>query len=243
MVDNRQSRVRLITVLVATFLLAFAVTAQVKAQLIPGSNAVARNQVLVNTVQGLERDNEALRGRIAAIAAQIKLLDSRLAETSATARGVEAALSAERDVAGLSPVSGPGVSVDLASGPNPHLRNDTKNDWQVRYIDIQDVVSAMWSAGAEAISVNRQRVVPTSSFYVAGPDVLLNGVHLASPYRLEAIGDGSRLNGELSNDSSLDDLKNRREVYQLRFSWKTERSLRLPAYDGAFLVRFTVAGQ
>jgi uncharacterized protein YlxW (UPF0749 family) len=241
--EDSQSRARLITVLVVTFLLAFAVTAQIKAQLIPSSNTVARNQVLLNTVTGLERDNQALRDRIAAIAAQTRALDKRLAQTSALAHDTAAQAQSQRELAGLTSASGPGVVVDLVDGTNPHRSDDTKNEWRVHYIDIQDVVNLLWSAGAEAIGINHERMVPTSSFYVAGADVLLNGVHLASPYHIEVIGDGSHFNQALSDNSSLADLKTRSDVYQLRFSWKTERSLQLSAYEGAFLVRFAVAGQ
>ena len=112
----------------------------------------------------------------------------------------------------------------------------------VKYLDIQDVVNLLWSANAEAVSVNGQRVVNTSSFYITGADVLLNGVHLASPYRFEAIGDGNRLNAFLSDANNLSELKTRSEIYQLKFHWQRERDMTLPAFDGAFIVRYAVAG-
>jgi uncharacterized protein YlxW (UPF0749 family) len=132
--------------------------------------------------------------------------------------------------------------VRLAHGNDPHVPGDTKRDWQVKYVDIQDVVNLMWSAGAEAVSVNRQRVVPSSSFYVAGSDLLLNGVHLTAPYEVDGIGDGSRFNTMLSDPGSLSDLKNRGELYQLKLTWRTERNLKLPAYDGALVVRYASGG-
>ena len=104
------------------------------------------------------------------------------------------------------------------------------------------LVSNCWSANAEAVSVNGQRVVATSSFYVAGSDLLLNGVHLTAPYRIEAIGDGGHANDVLSNSSNLAELKSRSDLYQLKLKWQIERSLTLPAYDGAFTVRSAVAG-
>ena len=97
----------------------------------------------------------------------------------------------------------PGISVDLANGNDPHIVGDNKRDFQVKYTDIQDVVNLLWSSGAESVSVNNQRVVASSSFFVAGTDVLLNGTHLTPPYHIEAIGDGNAFNQALSDSGNL----------------------------------------
>src|SRR5207245_11271654 len=130
---------------------------------------------------------------------------------------------------------GPGIAVDLGNGRSPHTTT-TGHEWEVGYVDVQDVANLLWAAGAEAVSVNRERVVPLSSFYVAGGDLLVGGVHTASPYRIEAIGDGSRMDQALSDDNALVELKNRSQLYQMTFDWHVLRSLNLPAYAGAFVV-------
>ncbi|MHB8508730.1 MAG: DUF881 domain-containing protein [Candidatus Dormibacteria bacterium] len=241
--DPRESRTRLLTVLAVTFVLAAAVTAQVKAELIPTSNQVARDQALVQSVQSLEHENANLRADVVATGARINGLNSRLASQSAEALNLQHAIRGQRDVAGLTPVQGPGVVVELGSGPDPHAPNDASEAWLVRYIDIQDVVNVLWASGAEAVSVNHQRVVPDSSFYQAGSDVLLNGVHLRSPYELDAIGDSGHFNQALGGDNNLSELKSRSQLYQLKFTWHAERGLRLAAFDGAFVMRYAVAGQ
>jgi uncharacterized protein YlxW (UPF0749 family) len=239
---DRVGRTRGLTIVVVTFLLAAAVTAQLKASLVPASNRVARDQQLVNSARALEEDNSNLRGQLQAIEDAIKRDNERLAQTSQQAQEAQLAARDLKEKAGLTKVSGPGISVDLANGNDPHVTGDNRRDWLVKYLDIQDVVNLLWSANAEAVSVNGQRVVSTSSFYVAGTDVLLNGVHLTSPYHLEAIGNGNHFNDVLSGSSNLSELKNRSDIYQLKFRWQTERDLRLPAFDGAFIVRYAVAG-
>jgi len=239
---EERARARGLTIVVVTFLLAAAVTAQLKASLVPASNRVARDQQLVNSAQALEQDSSNLRGQLQALKDQIQRDNQRLAQTSQQAQEAQLAARDLKEKAGLTRVSGPGISVDLANGNDPHVTGDNRRDWLVKYLDIQDVVNLLWSANAEAISVNSQRVVNTSSFYVAGTDVLLNGVHLASPYHFEAIGDGNHFNDFLSDPNNLSELKTRGDIYQLKLHWQTERDITLPAFDGAFIVRYAVAG-
>jgi uncharacterized protein YlxW (UPF0749 family) len=235
-------RVRGLTIVFVTVLLAAAVTAQLKASLVPNSNRVARDQQLVTSARTLEADNVSLRAQLQSIQDQIKRDNERLAKTSQEAMQAQLSTRDQKERAGMTKVSGPGISVELGNGNDPHVPSDNRRDWLVKYLDIQDVVNQLWSANAEAISVNGQRVVTTSSFYVAGSDVLLNGVHLTAPYRIEAIGDGGHLNEVLSNAGNLAELKSRSDLYQLKLRWQTEHNLTLPAYDGAFTVRSAVAG-
>jgi uncharacterized protein YlxW (UPF0749 family) len=235
-------RVRGLTIVFVTFLLAAAVTAQLRASPVTGSNRVARDQQLVDSARALEADNVGLRRQLKSIQDQIKRDNDRLALTSQVAMQAQLAARDQKERAGMTRVSGPGISVELGNGNDPHVPGDNRRDWLVKYVDIQDVVNQLWSANAEAVSVNGQRVVSTSSFYVAGSDLLLNGVHLTAPYRIEAIGDGGHLNEVLSNVNNLAELKSRSDLYQLKLKWQTERNLSLPAYDGAFTVRSAVAG-
>jgi len=240
--EPRPARARVATIVVVTFLMAAAVTAQLKASITPTSNQVAREQALVRSAQALDTDNQALRTELAGLNQQVRDLNNRLAKRSTQAGSAAAALRDQKNLSGLTAVSGPGIAVQLNNGNDPHVAGDTKRDYEVKYVDIQDVVNLLWSGGAEAVSVNRQRVVPGSSFYVAGEDLLLNGVHLTAPYEVDGIGDGSRFNSTLSDGNNLPDLKNRSELYQLKLTWQTQRNLQLPAFDGALVVRYAVAG-
>jgi uncharacterized protein YlxW (UPF0749 family) len=96
-----------------------------------------------------------LRGQIKGVSDEIKAANGRLSQTSTQAQRTQQAYSGQRDVAGLTAAKGPGIVVDLANGKDPHNPNDTRQSWQVRYLDIQDVVNVLWAAGAEAVSVNR----------------------------------------------------------------------------------------
>src|SRR5437899_12857282 len=86
-----RSRASAITILAVTFLLATAVTAQLKASLVPASNRVARDQQLVNSARALEQDNSNLRGQLQALQDQIQRDNQRLARTSEQAAAAQLA--------------------------------------------------------------------------------------------------------------------------------------------------------
>ena len=104
---SERNRARIITILVVTFILAAAVTAQLKSSLIPASNGVARDQQLVDSAQQLDRDNQGLRDQIKALGDQIKALNDRLAGTSTQAQQLKQQSLDEKDRAGQTAVSGP----------------------------------------------------------------------------------------------------------------------------------------
>ena len=88
--DNR-ARTRGVTIVLVTFLLAAAVTAQIKASLVPGSNRVARDEQLVRSARALEQDNANLRGQLQTIQDQVKRDNERLAQTSQQALAADLA--------------------------------------------------------------------------------------------------------------------------------------------------------
>src|ERR1700737_3642790 len=75
-----------ITIVGVTFLLATAVTAQIKASLVPASNRVARDQQLVSSARALEQENGNLRAQLQAIQEAVKRDNQQLAQTSQQAR-------------------------------------------------------------------------------------------------------------------------------------------------------------
>ena len=64
---------------------------------------------------------------------------------------------------------------------------------RVQDYDIQLVVNALWSAGAQAISVNEHRLTSTSAIRSAGEPILVDLVGQSHPYRIEAVGDPDTL--------------------------------------------------
>ncbi|MCL3817163.1 DUF881 domain-containing protein [Aeromicrobium wangtongii] len=93
---------------------------------------------------------------------------------------------------GLTPVRGPGVRVTLTDAPRDGDDPDIDpNLLVVHQQDIQAYVNALWAGGAEAISLQGQRLIATTGITCVGNTVVLDGVPYSPPYVIEAIGDTS----------------------------------------------------
>lgn len=128
---------------------------------------------------------------------------------SAHGRSSDAALAAmlrrSAELAGeaaMEPVHGPGLVVTLedaqrdANGRFP--RDASPDDLVVHQQDIQAVLNALWSAGAEAIQMQDQRIIATSVPRCVGNTLLLNGRTYSPPYTITAIGNAAAMQAALS---------------------------------------------
>lgn len=124
--------------------------------------------------------------------------------------GADAALRAITDKgdrlamdAGLTPLRGPGLVVTLndaqrdAQGRFP--RDASPDDLVVHQQDIQAVINALWSAGAEGIQVQDQRIIATSAPRCVGNTLLLNGRTYSPPYVISAVGDAAAMQAALES--------------------------------------------
>jgi len=228
----------LASVSLATFLVAGLAATQFRSQPLASSNRLARDEALRQSVNQLEDQNAALKARVQTLQAQVKAGEDESARRSSAVQQVKALLDEQRAIAGLVALHGPGLTILLHDGVDPGDPADRSLGWTVHYQDLQDIVSLLWASGAEAVAVNGQRVVPTTSFHYAGVNILINNANrLTGPYTLTALGDPSTLANGVSDPDQLAELKSRSRIYRLGLSWLRSTRLSVPAYDATFLVK------
>ncbi|MGE2737297.1 DUF881 domain-containing protein [Mycolicibacterium vaccae] len=104
--------------------------------------------------------------------------------------------------AGSAPLRGPGLVVTLndaqrdAQGRFP--RDAAPDDLVVHQQDILAVLNALWSAGAEGVQVQDQRIIGTSAPRCVGNTLLLNGRTYSPPYVITAVGDADAMQAALA---------------------------------------------
>jgi len=223
------------TALVALVALAvgFLLAGQIKAQLLTPSNQVGRNQALIRSVQDLERTNQADRASIEGLRAEIDALEVQAASQSQTTQGLQNQVADLRAHAGLTPLHGPGVEVDLTSGP-PGSDPSGQNRNLITYQDVQDLVNLLFASGAEGVAVSGRRITPLSAFTGSEGEVIVDqGPPLFSPIRIVAVGDRNGMEAALGDPNSLPSLRIREIQFQLTLHVSGAPDESLPAFDGS----------
>lgn len=150
---------------------------------------------------------------------------------------VRARLSRAAVPAGLVPVVGPGLSVTLRDSALSYGPRYDANDLVVHEQDLRAVVNALWNGGAEAVSVNGERVLATSAIRCVGNTLLLHGALHAPPYRIAAIGDATSLQRALRRDPAARRIAAAAETHRLGYVTERSARLRVPAFRGRVAMR------
>lgn len=93
---------------------------------------------------------------------------------------------------GISAGSGPGIKVTLQDG-NYDPTSTNPNDYIVHESHIFKVLNELKIAGAEAVSINGQRLKANSYFSCNGPVITIDGKQYPAPFVIEAVGNQGTL--------------------------------------------------
>jgi uncharacterized protein YlxW (UPF0749 family) len=137
--------------------------------------------------------------------------------------------------AGLLPMKGTGFTVRLNDSTLESSPTGNMNDLVIHSQDVQAVVNALWQSGADAISINDQRLVATSAVLCVGNTLLLNGTVHAPPYDISAIGADRE---QFQDDDLVKKVRADAQRFSLRFSLSGTQSLDLPAYSGPTATKY-----
>ncbi len=179
-------------------------------------------QTMKQQVTDLQKEKTKLENALAGQDGKTKVLNDSLQDTKA--------------FAGLVAVEGPGVSVTLRDSTKkfPELQNAgggaILNETNVHDTDALLIVNELFNAGAEAVAVDKERVVGVSNIRCAGTIIMVNDVKVAPPIVIRAIGDPNTLIGALNiNGGIVSDLRmtdpNMVEIAPLK-------KMVIPAYTG-----------
>jgi uncharacterized protein YlxW (UPF0749 family) len=157
---------------------------------------------------------EAETARVSELEEQAAALTAEVDDLAAGA-GDAGTATLEQDVsvaaayAGFSEVQGPGLTVTLSDAPVPDDLTDlpegtTPDDFVVHQQDVEAVVNALWTGGAEAMQIMDRRITSVSAVRCVGNVIILDGQVYSPPFEITAIGDPTRLSQALESSDGVD---------------------------------------
>ena len=182
--------------------------------------------------------------QLAALQRKLQAATSQAAKTDGRVAQARDEADAFAGAAGLEAVSGPAVSVTLNDAPAlpGKQRTAVPPDYLVVHQqDVQAVVNALWAGGAEAMTLEGQRVISTSAVRCVGNTLLLHGVVYSPPYTVEAIGDPQKLQQALADAPDVIIYKQYVDAYQLGYRLAVEGDVTMPAFTGPLTLAYARA--
>jgi len=171
---------------------------------------------------GLERQQDEITDLQRA---NINLEDAR-SEVVADQRETNARLRRLQVATGYVPVTGPGVRVVVDDAPGGDATQIVRDE------DLALLVDGLWGAGAEAISINDQRLTALSAIRNVGPAVHVNSRPVNPPYTVQAIGDTLTLQADLLDTTHGQQFFDLADELGFEYTMENEQSLTLPAAPG-----------
>ncbi len=190
------------------FLIAVGITLQVKTvkswNTSTSMQSTAENKLKDSVLKAKEK-YESKYQELEVILKQLEEVRSTVANSSSEAAKIEAKISEINKLLGYTEVKGKGVIIEAKDGTPEKMEGYEYDDEYVNYLsnymvhdgDLKQIVNELFNAGAEAISINGERIVSTSSISCSGNIIKVNDQKLGSPYKIKAIGLPDNLYGAL----------------------------------------------
>ncbi|MBA2774205.1 MAG: DUF881 domain-containing protein [Nocardioidaceae bacterium] len=183
-------------------------------------------------VAELRQETESLQQRIDGLTAEVG---------GDKVEAVQEQVDALSTPAGLEAMQGPGIVVSLDDAPDDQEVPEgvNPNVFVVHQQDIQAVLNAFWAGGAEAVSLQGQRIISTTGVKCVGNTVVLQGVPYAPPYRIVALGNVEDMYAALTNSPEVANYRSyTAPPYNLGFEIRQDVNLVVPAFTAPVQLTF-----
>jgi uncharacterized protein YlxW (UPF0749 family) len=199
---------------------------------------VRYNAPLLDAATTLQKEQDQLKADLAQLRADLDEIQRGAATQSTASRDLQAQIEELRAAAGLTERAGDGVVITLDDARSPSVSQANVDKSICHNTDLTDIINTAWRGGAQAIAINDERIVGSSSVYCVGSTIMVNGTLMSPAFSVVVIGQQDRLLTAFEDPNELRDIKQRRDVYGLGFRVARQAQLKVPAYRGAMNIRY-----
>jgi uncharacterized protein YlxW (UPF0749 family) len=187
---------------------------------------------LADVIRDTEAKNAELEETATKLDHQVQAETSNVAASDGAVAAAQRRSASLQDPAGLVAEQGTGLVVVLDDSnrtPDPAI---DPNNYVIHQSDLQAVVNSLWAGGAEAMSIAGQRVVATSAVRCVGNTLLINGLLVGRPFRIEAIGPADAMRSALDRSYGVSLLRQAVTALGVGFTIDNAPRITVSAYDG-----------
>ncbi|WP_026485535.1 DUF881 domain-containing protein [Caldanaerobius polysaccharolyticus] len=225
-----------VSVAVVLFLLGLMISLQYKTIQYGGNNVnVKRVEELTAQIKKLESDKEGLINQVNSLQNKLTEYENAASKVNAVTDALKKDNEKYKIMAGLEAVRGPGIIVTLNDSTKEIQPGDNANNYIIHDDDLLQVLNELRAAGAEALSLNGERIIATSEVRCVGPTVVVNNNRFAAPFVIQAIGDPQTLQAALELKGGIVDAL---RYWGIHVNIKTSNDIDIPAYGGVVQFKY-----
>lgn len=131
----------------------------------------------------------------------------------------------------MTAIEGEGVIITLQDSDKTAKSGENQNVYVIHDDDLLRVINELRAAGAEAISINGQRLTALSEIRCAGPTLSVNNIRSSAPFEVRAVGDKKTLHNSITMRGGVAETLG---VWGIKVEVKTSDAIYIPPYKGKF---------
>ena len=193
------------------------------------TNPIAPYTSLKETRDILQEEQATLKEGVKKNQTEISRLQNELKGNPSDEKSLNE-LEIQKAKAGLTKIEGPGITTILDDSKNGPVTDESI----VHASDLRDIINLLWGSGAEAISVNGERIVSASSIDCIVNTILINDTRITAPFKIDVVGDQKLILAQIRNKDNLNDLYGRHDKNGLVIDISEVNNLAIEPYSSGF---------
>ncbi len=149
-------------------------------------------------IDNINKEIEELKKVLKDMEEKIDLYENTAIESKDVIDLIQGELNKTKLIAGFVDVKGPGIIVKMEDNMSEEAMGQSLDLDLIHDADVLRIINDLKEAGAEAISINGQRVLSISEIKCGGPIIRINGKSIGTPIYINAIGDPKLLNAAIN---------------------------------------------
>lgn len=234
---NKKSVGLILGIVCLLLVLAIAIQVRTVKKLGVETNATFAQGELKDEVLKWKEKYEVASKELTKVEKQLEKQRKKATENDETLKQEEKELKIGNTILGLTDVNGEGVEITLKDNKNVNSQTAILDMslYVVHDIDILNIVNELKNAGAEAISINGERITAITSITCAGNVAQINGEKVGAPFVIKAIGNSNTLYEALSRPGGYIEILNTSGIVT---DLKKSNNITIEKYNGTLNFKF-----